>query len=626
MSSGNAENAENLPRSSQFLGQSSPQNSLTPPRLRQTPSVLRRVFSDARRPQQTSNARTRFGRTASSENIAARRFQETSSGYIMATGQTIREMETMLQYSLDTSSNNNNNNNAVSRSPTPTPPSRELRRSQQTMNLDNTPILNPTRPRVSTDMDAALGALSSSSTTITPSPISPRHSKSPESKSGRKSTASSLNEFIYKRGFLEGACSDVTVNAFGKSYAFHKLILDRSSYFSSLFGGLWQDSDARSHELDFSDDPNITKEAFELAIARLYGVENQRRESEIATSMIAIGSYLDLPDVVYSGTEWVVRSLDTSNLLQHLTFSMSNNYGQASDRIIDSCKGCLSIDGWQIGAAKWDGIPESIIADVVGSDSFFVPSEWDRCIFIIELIERRLLGDDNVSVSEEGSENDSLRKFSDTASDIESSTHCIEQEENGIELLRTALNTKVHYCHMSPEDLQELDGMKDPVGKRYVNKSVLREALWLQVNLHQKIASAPNVPKLGLAIPCATEPDEEEGPWYTVPESDATVSGTPDVLKKQILNGKNENSSSKSSSKRNLKPEQSNKLFTKFPPYRFSIAFTNISKLKIGKRVYTQTFWYAGSYWNLYITIQRPKSDKGFQMGVYLHRVHNNTA
>ena len=58
--------------------------------------------------------------------------------------------------------------------------------------------------------------------------------------------------------------------------------------------------------------------------------------------------------------------------------------------------------------------------------------------------------------------------------------------------------------------------------------------------------------------------------------------------------------------------------FSHYPPFRFSAEFPNPRTLKEKKRVYSQTVWYAGSMWNLYI--QRVNTSKNQQLGIYLHR------
>lgn len=64
--------------------------------------------------------------------------------------------------------------------------------------------------------------------------------------------------------------------------------------------------------------------------------------------------------------------------------------------------------------------------------------------------------------------------------------------------------------------------------------------------------------------------------------------------------------------------------FTEFPPFRFSAEFPNPRFLKEKKRVYSRTVSYAGSLWNIYI--QKVRSAKNVQLGVYLHRAKERDA
>ncbi|KAF2192870.1 hypothetical protein K469DRAFT_714888 [Zopfia rhizophila CBS 207.26] len=64
--------------------------------------------------------------------------------------------------------------------------------------------------------------------------------------------------------------------------------------------------------------------------------------------------------------------------------------------------------------------------------------------------------------------------------------------------------------------------------------------------------------------------------------------------------------------------------YTEFPPFRFSAEFPNPRFLKEKKRVYSRTVSYAGSLWNIYI--QKVRSAKNVQLGVYLHRAKEREA
>lgn len=57
-----------------------------------------------------------------------------------------------------------------------------------------------------------------------------------------------------------------------------------------------------------------------------------------------------------------------------------------------------------------------------------------------------------------------------------------------------------------------------------------------------------------------------------------------------------------------------------YPPYRFAVEFWDIDSLKEKSRLHSQTIWYAGSLYNVYVQVVRKK---GVQLGVYLHRQSN---
>jgi len=59
--------------------------------------------------------------------------------------------------------------------------------------------------------------------------------------------------------------------------------------------------------------------------------------------------------------------------------------------------------------------------------------------------------------------------------------------------------------------------------------------------------------------------------------------------------------------------------YSQFPPFRFAASFPSPRLIKEKKRVYSRTVFYAGSLWNIYI--QKMRSQRNFQLGVYLHRV-----
>ena len=73
-----------------------------------------------------------------------------------------------------------------------------------------------------------------------------------------------------------------------------------------------------------------------------------------------------------------------------------------------------------------------------------------------------------------------------------------------------------------------------------------------------------------------------------------------------------------------VNPENKTKpvAYSRFSPYRFAVEFADPRLLQENKRAYSRTVFYAGSFWRIYI--QRKRSTKGVQLGVYLHRAKEN--
>lgn len=483
-----------------------------------------------------------------------------------------------------------------------------------------------------------------------------------------------LEDFLYTRGFLEGACSDVTIIAFESRYLLHRLILDRSPFFSSCFnGGPWLESTSSEIPLSPSD-PNITQHAFQLALARLYGHVDRAEEDRNALPLLAAASYLDLQDLAESCVSSLLRNLKTSNISRVVRFVTNSYYGPLTDRLLESAKAMLYRDGWEMSFEEWEGINGEVAAEIIGYDGFYVPSEWLRYCFVKSMIDFRICRSYgfNRGPAEEGLINDG-----DSEEDGGSS---FGDEETDIKPLRDLLESGIYYVHMSFEELQAIGEDKDVLGRRTVSRSTIREALWHQMLLRQKVMNVPlNSPELGitetetlrqptplgrkssqrLPVPefgeklsqsssgpvTPTPPEEaDDGPdtpstvrgrqakhkYYIPTEDTTTVIGDCQDAPQHVVVSQpahrvsttrlveTQASSEPSEEGRSTPANSVEELrYSEFPPFRFSAEFKSVRSLKEKKRVYSKTVFYAGSHWNIYI--QKVRS-KNVQLGVYLHR------
>jgi hypothetical protein len=483
-----------------------------------------------------------------------------------------------------------------------------------------------------------------------------------------------LEDFLYNRGYREGACSDVTIIAFGTRYRLHKLILDRSPFFSSFFnGGPWVESDSSEITLLPHDtDPHITQHALELALARLYGHVDKEEEEKHAMSLLAAASYLRMQDLAESCVTSLLKNLKTSNMAETFSFVTNSYYGPLTDRLRESAKALLYRDGWEMPFTDWDGISGDIAAEIAGYEGFYVPSEYHRYCFVKDLINWRLK---RCYTPEEALIDGTYMKVPEAPvpdDEIDDGISSIElgDDDADIKPLRDLLETGIFYVHMSFEELQKIAEDTDVLGRPTVSVDIIKEALWQQTILRQKVLNAPNdnpelgitktehiFPKspskgkspsrsptpghnnsrLGIMTPGHSQLDLfdimriKPGKKYYIPTEDSstTVIGDYPPTEQPVRVHHRPDDSKLSADIDDKDPQRPGEAgeelrYSDFPPFRFSAEFKNIRALKERKRVYSKTVFYAGSYWNIYI--QKVKSTKNIQLGVYLHRAKDREA
>lgn len=524
---------------------------------------------------------------------------------------------------------------------------------------------DPTTPISSPGFDKTLpGAFSRLFATPTPQSS---YQTGGRTYSYRGSDSVKLEEFLYTRGFLEGACSDVVILAFGNRYQLHRLILDRSPFFSSCFnGGPWLES--TQSEISLSpeiSDPNITQHAFEMALARLYGHVDRPEEDRHALPLLAAASYLDLQDLAESCVASLLRNLNTTNISMVVRFVTNSFYGPLTDRLLDSAKALLYRDGWEMSFEDWEGINGEVAAEIVGYDGFYVPSEWLRYCFVKDMVDWRIVH--SYSYNRDTSETN----FGAVGEDYgEDNASFVEDDEADLKPLRDLLERGIYYVHMTFEELQKIGEDRDVLGRRTTSESTIREALWHQMLLRQRVLNVTlSSPELGITetemvrqpTPVGKRPStppvgekmsqtgsdpstptqETESPdtpttvkgkpnrrKYYIPTEDTTtvIGDCPEQCQHVILSnqappkraeGTQGLHSLTSDGGANV-PVIEELRYSEFPPFRFSAEFRSVRSLKEKKRVYSKTVFYAGSHWNIYI--QKVRSSKNVQLGVYLHR------
>ncbi|GAA5807975.1 hypothetical protein MFLAVUS_001356 [Mucor flavus] len=427
---------------------------------------------------------------------------------------------------------------------------------------------------------------------------------------------------ILRRGLSEGIGSDIKiyVPTWEKTYNLHRLILDQNPYFKLLLQGSFQEAESNIVTLHFDDNPYITIESFQFVLEYLYGkIDDPLITQANVRQILATSSYFQL-DVCGICVDYILKNLNHKNVVTHLIFA-DGLMVQGSERICDAIFTFICREAYGMDRDILVSLPLNWLQKVIESDAFWVPSEYERYHFIKQIIQAR-------------HEAYIISPSTFVLTDLDTNPDC------------HILSRSIHYMHMTFEQLESIQNDTHPLTRqRLISEKVLREALWLQVKLRSKIESASESDiKLNMTIStlpnrpsdsettvtaetadaneeeeeyddcyeeCEEEPVEKKsllGKYYLIPKDDTTTytsesTGSSSVDKK------------KCSHQKSLMEE-----YSIYPPFRFSVEFADVSALKYSMRVCSDTIFYAGSNWNMYIQKTRSQRKGILQLGVYLHR------
>ncbi|GBC36983.2 hypothetical protein GLOIN_2v1593752 [Rhizophagus irregularis DAOM 181602=DAOM 197198] len=405
----------------------------------------------------------------------------------------------------------------------------------------------------------------------------------------------SLCKHIYSRGLIEGSGSDVTIKAFDKDYHLHRIILYQNSYFSVLLEGPWKESGQKDIELRF-DDENITRDAFEIALGRLYGrldeviLPSQKILWEGYDNLRLRPAFLTLP------AEWLKRVIESD------AFWVPSEYERyLFARDVVSKRRKIAAEQKRHNLVSSSLVNYTDLSNLSSDISF--PTSPTSPTITNSPIKAKRFPDSTFSYHTRRSASVS------TLSSI-CSSNSLQAESD--EAIYTAIFTyAIYYAHMAFEELTAISHDCDsitnvPLAPDYI----LKDALWHQIDLRNKIENAAET-DVTLGISSSEIPPSSTGVHFEIPSDDTThigeaLTGLEDMIgggTKAMKDGEGRGSVE----------------YSLFAPFRFSVEFADVAKLKEKQRVYSGTKFYAGSNWNMYIQkIKTPR--KGIQLGVYLHR------
>ncbi|KAI8147117.1 hypothetical protein BJV82DRAFT_597845 [Fennellomyces sp. T-0311] len=459
-----------------------------------------------------------------------------------------------------------------------------------------------------------------------------------------------LCRHIFSRGLIDGIGSDIAVHvpAWGKVYQLHRLILDQNPYFSLLLQGGFQESSSDSVTLHFENNPFITDDSFYFVLTQLYGkLYDPDINPDNVREILATCSFFQLEHMAELCVQFILQSLDDENVIRYLQFADENMvYG--SDRILNAVFTYLCREAYSLPLERVAELPVHWLKKIVESDALWVPSEYDRYKFVTSILDMRHTmfenQDDEDSQQVISDEKDSFvedievvpspddLKRSNFEAALPNEDHQLNEDHHLSEELQayeTIISRSIHYVHMTFEQLDAIRSDINPfTGQVLVPDRLLKDALWQQIKLRSKIENASERDTaLDLTISTNADDDQDLSHLQLIPSDDmttytgeSTFLWTTSVLSEAQQKLRPNATKQSGQNTAHTKPSDNTKQYALYPPFRFSVEFTDFATLKHNVRVYSKTIFYAGSNWNMYIQKTRSQRKGVLQLGVYLHR------
>ncbi|MCJ1309743.1 hypothetical protein MMC25_003404 [Agyrium rufum] len=361
---------------------------------------------------------------------------------------------------------------------------------------------------------------------------------------------SPLPKHLVSRGLLSGKHSDITVHAFGTQYQLHRLLLDRAPFFSSALSGPWYESTSKDMTLRPEDiDSNITQNAFELALKRIYGGGYTPDEDNEAIGLFAVGCWLEMTELVNESVVSLLKQMSPAKISSLIRLVTTNYYGKSGERILSSAKAMLCREGWEMPIQYWDGIPGDIVREIIGGDGFYIPGELERWVLAKRVLDRKLrtlayevgLVDGRGKLTKETPHSMKFMAIRfDTVFRRPGAMVATSGLSGGFDpwlaiytnpdvaAMLVLLDEGIHYVHLSFEQLQNIRSQRDALGVPVMPEEVISNALWMSMELRQKVLNARELDMaLGLSQLAEDRTAEEESPSTTFAASNDATGTSP---------------------------------------------------------------------------------------------------
>ncbi len=192
-------------------------------------------------------------------------------------------------------------------------------------------------------------------------------------------------DHFLKRGFEDGAYSDVIVKCFDKEYELHKIVIDQCEYFRSMLSMNWacgeQDYDGRTKLTLFCDDPGVTPRGIEFVLKAMYSLDLEL-SPDLFVSALSAAMFLQFTAFIEkytSNVDAIAKSITPASCGGILAFA----YDRELDTLSNMCMEYLAGHLCMLPGESLKCVPSSCLIKLLEEEYLHAPrGEYDRYVVV----------------------------------------------------------------------------------------------------------------------------------------------------------------------------------------------------------------------------------------------------
>ncbi|XP_040571309.1 germ cell-less protein-like 1 [Lepeophtheirus salmonis] len=186
-------------------------------------------------------------------------------------------------------------------------------------------------------------------------------------------------DHIYGRLFLEGHNSDVVIRALDREWRLHKVYLEQSPYFQSMFSGSWIESSLETVELNIID-PLISSETLNTALSSLYRGEIDL-EVDMLVPLLATVTLLQFHGLQLQIEALMIETMNEDTVLPYI--NAASTYGSFS--VVETATDWLKVNllhSLPQNLTTLSSLPMELLIKLISANDLFV-NQTEFSVYIL---------------------------------------------------------------------------------------------------------------------------------------------------------------------------------------------------------------------------------------------------